>query len=445
MRLGIGLAALACSIAAASGTAGTAIAQRRPNFVADVAPILHARCATCHQPDGAAPFALLSYDEARAKGKEMKAAVLSRQMPPWSAVAASGYPGLLHDRRLPAREIQTIAAWVDSGMAPGNLAKTPMPPAFPATWQLGLPDLTISLPRAVSLPGGGASHLVTIVSYLNFPADRWIRAIDYQPSTRGVVSHAVFFATPAQMFVDARDVLPGFGGMLGATPGANPGEDLVRVNRSVEPLAVWTPAMRVTPPPDGTAIRLPAGTNLAMQLHAQPSDTGAVEDGTVAIYFEKSTPTVALTSLQVPQSFGITAGIDLPAGEKPTVLRDEFVLPIDIAVFGARGHAHDLGKDLKLTARLPNGTVRGLLWIDRWSVRWQESYYFTAPVRLPKGTRIATEITYGPSAKRVMWGPGLSDEIGSMELIIATPTPADATILTAAREARFRDQLLRNK
>src|SRR5262245_61010225 len=102
MKPAIGAAALLCVITVAAGTAATGEAQRRPNFVSDVAPILHAKCATCHQPDGAAPFALLSIDDARAKAKEMKAAVSSKEMPPWSATAAAGYPALQHDRRLTA-------------------------------------------------------------------------------------------------------------------------------------------------------------------------------------------------------------------------------------------------------------------------------------------------------------------------------------------------------
>src|SRR5689334_9127615 len=97
----------------------TGIEQRRPNFVEDVAPILHANCIACHRPGTPAPFSLLSYDDARARAKEMREAVSSRQMPPWSAMAASGYPALSNDRRLAARDINTITAWIDAGAPSG--------------------------------------------------------------------------------------------------------------------------------------------------------------------------------------------------------------------------------------------------------------------------------------------------------------------------------------
>ena len=53
--LGIGLAVLAS-------------AETKPTprtFAKDVAPILQARCQTCHRPGEAAPMSLLTYQEAR--------------------------------------------------------------------------------------------------------------------------------------------------------------------------------------------------------------------------------------------------------------------------------------------------------------------------------------------------------------------------------------------
>ena len=426
---------------------------QRPNFASDVAPVLHANCAVCHRPGGPAPFALLSYDDARAHAKEIRAAVRARQMPPWSAVSASGYPELLHDARLSAKEISTIVSWVDAGTPAGESSKPAFPPSLPASWILGLPDLTLTLPRAMSLPADTSARVFNVVLYMNFATDRWIQAIDYQPSSRGLLNHAVIFTAPASMNIEAEDVLPGFAGLDAVGAGAGIGQRLAEVDRALEPIGVWTPYARVEPAPDRTAIRLPKGTNLVVQFHARPTDTGAIEDGTVAIYFLKGAADTSLSSLQVPSSLGIVAGLDIPAGQGRVVFKDELTLPVEVLAFGARGHAHELGRDLKLTARLPNGSVKGLLWIDRWDTRWQQSYYFTGPVKLPKGTKIQVEIAYdnspanprNPSSppRRVVWGPGLGAEVAAMDLIIETPSPADAAVLASARAARFREQLLK--
>src|SRR5437773_7335811 len=56
-----------------------------PTFTKNVAPILQARCQDCHRPGEAAPFSLLTYEQARPWAKAIKAAVLTRKMPPWFA------------------------------------------------------------------------------------------------------------------------------------------------------------------------------------------------------------------------------------------------------------------------------------------------------------------------------------------------------------------------
>ena len=152
-------------------------------------------------------------------------------------------------------------------------------------------------------------------------------------------------------------------------------------------------------------------------------------------------------------NMGIVAGLDIPAGVPRVVFKDELTLPIDVTAVGARGHAHELGRDLKLTARLPNGSVRGLLWIDRWDTRWQQSYYFTGPIKLPKGTKIQVEITYdnspanprNPSSppRRVVWGPRLERGSGGDGSDHRNAVTADAALLATARTARFREQLLK--
>ena len=57
----------------------------QPTFVDDVAPILHANCASCHQPDEIGPMSLRTYREARPWARSIARAVENRDMPPWDA------------------------------------------------------------------------------------------------------------------------------------------------------------------------------------------------------------------------------------------------------------------------------------------------------------------------------------------------------------------------
>src|SRR4051812_19477717 len=84
-----------------------------PTFAKDVAPILNAKCVTCHRPGEVAPMALLSYQDARPYARAIRDKVASRQMPPWFADKSAG--SFANDPSLSDAEIATIARWADGG------------------------------------------------------------------------------------------------------------------------------------------------------------------------------------------------------------------------------------------------------------------------------------------------------------------------------------------
>ena len=105
-----------------------------PTFNADVAPILHRYCVSCHQPDGSAPFPLISYRDARIRASQIADATARRIMPPWQA--EPGEHTFIGQERPTDSELDLITRWASNGAPQGN---TP-PPAAPRLsrgWQLG--------------------------------------------------------------------------------------------------------------------------------------------------------------------------------------------------------------------------------------------------------------------------------------------------------------------
>jgi hypothetical protein len=155
----------------------------------------------------------------------------------------------------------------------------------------------------------------------------------------------------------------------------------------------------------------------------------------VGIYFADAPPMQAFTTIQLPPIFGVFEGLDIPAGEQRYVVKDSFVVPVDVLAFSVGAHAHYLGKHMKLTATLPDGTVRTLLRIDDWDFSWQERYSFKSFVPLSKGTRLDAEITYDNSTAnkrnpsrppvRVTWGEESTDEMGSLGLQVVAAVPGE--------------------
>ena len=94
-------------------------------YTKQVAPHLAARIADCHRPGEAAPFSLLTYDDAVRHARMIKEVTTQRRMPPWHADAR--YGEFSNDRRLTTDEVATLAAWVDGGTPRGDVKDQPRP------------------------------------------------------------------------------------------------------------------------------------------------------------------------------------------------------------------------------------------------------------------------------------------------------------------------------
>ncbi len=148
-----------------------------------------------------------------------------------------------------------------------------------------------------------------------------------------------------------------------------------------------------------------------------------------------------MTQLQVPAFFGIRANIDIPAGDGSYKVRGSYTLPVDVDAVSVAAHAHYLAREARITATLPSGEVRILLWIRQWDFNWQDQYIFQDLVPLPKDTRLDGELTYDNSTnnvrnpntppKRVKWGENSTDEMGSLILNVVPKNPGEIDVLRA--------------
>ncbi len=114
-------------------------------FTRDIAPLLFERCVSCHHPDGDAPFSLLTYAAAKSRASVIAAVTKNRVMPPWKS--EPGYGDFIGHRHLSDTEIDRIQQWAAAGAPEGDPDDLPPAPSWTAGWQLGTPDLVVSLPE----------------------------------------------------------------------------------------------------------------------------------------------------------------------------------------------------------------------------------------------------------------------------------------------------------
>ncbi len=430
-------------------------------FTEHVAPIIFNNCSSCHRPGEAAPFPLLNYSDVKKRARQIAEVTGEKYMPPWHADA--GYCEFLDERRITDEQIGMLRQWYEEGAVEGKPAKLPPLPKFSEGWQLGKPDLVVTMPDAYTVPAEGQDIYRYFAIPLNLTEDKWVKAIEFRPSARSVVHHCLFFldTTGTARKQDEADPEPGFNGggggrgrglLGGGGTGDTGGRGFLGGSSINGMLGGWAVGGNLRPLPEGLAWRLPKGADLLLQTHFHPSGKTEQEKSVVGFYYADGPPKQTFTSIQLPPVFGAISGIDIPAGEKNYVVKDSFVLPIDVEAFAVNGHAHQLGKEMKMIATLPNGQQKWLMKIGDWDFAWQEQYTYKKPFLLPKGTRIDSEISYDNSADnprnptippvRVRWGRMSSDEMGSVTLQVVAATENEMPQLQASLKNHVADTFI---
>src|SRR5258705_12026611 len=105
-----------------------------PTFYKDILPLFQKHCQSCHRPGEIGPMPLLTYEGTRPWAKAIKAAVLSKKMPPWFADPKYGH--FMNDRSLSQAEIDKLAAWSDAGAPEGNGKDKPPPIQWVDGWNI---------------------------------------------------------------------------------------------------------------------------------------------------------------------------------------------------------------------------------------------------------------------------------------------------------------------
>jgi tetratricopeptide (TPR) repeat protein len=380
-------------------------------FNRDVAPILFANCASCHRPGEAAPFSLLTYDDARRRASQIVEVTRRLIMPPWLPEPSHGeFSG---NRRLSEQQIETIEKWVKAGAPQGAAADLTATPTLSEGWRLGTPDLVLESPP-YELAAAGGDQFRNFVIPIAITMPEWVEAIELRPTNPRATHHARLGVDRSFESVrrDAADPLLGYEGMAW---GQDPDGQLV----------TWVPGMIAHRGAPGSAWRLYPKTCLVLHTHMQPTGKSETVQFRIGVHFAKDSPTLRPVVLRIG-----SRNIDIPAGEAHFVAADEYVVPVDLDLRSIFPHAHSLCREVDVQATLPDGSQKSLIKINDFNEKWHDDYRYVEPVRLPRGSRIRSTFTYDNSdknirnrqhpPKRVVYGSNVVDEMADVYLQVTT-------------------------
>lgn len=349
-------------------------------YARDIAPIIQSNCLECHRPGEAVPMPLTSYEEVRPWAKSIQEAVVSKTMPPWHAHPSIGE--FANERSLSEQQIETILAWVNQGAPMGNPADLPEPREFTEGWKIGEPDMVFEMPRPVQLDADLVDEYKYVMIPTNLTEDRWVQAAECRPGNVEVVHHIIAFI---------REANSGERGGLGASLGG------------------YAPGLDPAVLPPGEALYLPAGSTIVLQMHYnKEAGLEATDDSKVGVRFAREPVNKRLRM----GAAGNRTFVIPPGAENHKVSAVEFIAE-DMHMQSITPHMHLRGKDMKVWAELPDGSVKDLVWVPHYDFDWQTSYQFEEPIALPAGSKVhavahfdnSENNPYNPDpASEVRWG-----------------------------------------
>ena len=337
--------------------AGKEPARKDVTYAKHIAPILQQRCQACHRSDQAAPFTLLTYNDAVKHARMLKEVTTQRRMPPWHADPRHGK--FTNDRRLTDKEIETLAAWVDAGTPRGDDKDLPKPVAWVKGWRMGKPDLVLEMPKEFEVPADGTLPYERFTIDPGFQQDVWVEKGEARPGAAGVVHHVVVYIL-------------------------KPGQDQPFDNKgNINTLVGWAPGdLGLICPPD-TGLRIPKGSKLMFEMHYTPNGTAVKDRSSIGLILHKKPPKCEM----LMNSF-MNESIRIPPRDPHYRAEATMRLPADARILALVPHMHWRGKDYFYELIYPDGRKQTLLSVPRWDFNWQNTYQFAEPIKMPKGVRL---------------------------------------------------------
>ena len=368
-----------------------------PDYAAEVAPIVLARCVSCHSPGNIAPHVYRQFADLAAKAPAIRQSLLAKRMAPWHA--DSRYGVFENTAALSPAEASTLYHWVRAGAPRGTSASDPLsttPAPAGGDWPLGPPDLILSLPKK-TLPATGSLPYDYPELTLPTTEDKWLRAVYVKPGNRRAVHHALVLegSQVEQVLAVLSGNLPGLTGFY----------------------AGYVPGLDQTWFPDGSGKLLRRASKLTVQMHYTTTGQPESDETQLGFYYASRAPDRELFTKSANNT-----NLTIPAGAKDYEREASFTASAtkDVMLYELNPHMHYRGKRVRFDALYPDGTTETLLNVPAYDFNWQSQYRLAQPKRLPAGTAIRVRGAFDNSAQNpanpnpnatVRFGEQTSDEM----------------------------------
>jgi len=370
-------------------------------FNKDIYPLVQAKCAPCHHPEGGAPFSLLNYQDVAKRATFIKDVVTSRYMPPWRA--DNKYVHFANDRSLSQQEIDLFVKWADNKAPEGKntaIAATAVKYET-ATKYNRKPDLVLKMVDSFLVKGDNRERFVMFKIPFELKESENLEAIEFYSNNKKLIHHANY---AVHEVADTSIDIYNTDATVNLMEADRTKVDQYKPYKKVMTYyGGWIPGTSYEYYPKEFGWVMPKRGVILFTVHFAPSALDGQSISGVNLFFKKTPITRPVKVI----SFG-SGGI----GEKQISpiffikanTAKNFTLEVtnpgeDLSIMYVWPHMHYIGKNFKAYVVSPEGDTIKLVHIPEWDFRWQEIYRFKNLVKVPKGSVLHIEGLYDNTAE----------------------------------------------
>lgn len=333
-------------------------------YYGDIKTILNQTCEGCHVQDGAGPYQLDDYASVVEHIDIAMMAIQRGDMPPWSPdPECRNFKG---ERLITEAQVAKLEQWIEDGMLEGDSSD----------WEEPIGGMTIAPADLVGRQNGAYTPSETRVDDyhcflmdVTFPEDTFVTGTNVIPGNDQLVHHANLFLinpTNAERVVELQDQDDDAGYTCFGDAGIN----------QTSIIGAWVPGATPIFTPEDTAIVIPEGSRLVLQVHYNSLYTDPVPiESEVHLYTTDTTPSRRARALPMAN-----LTFEVPPGEKESV--HDFTITNssdeDWTIIGTAPHLHLLASKVKVDVIRKDDELEDTCLVDipDWDFNWQQEYRF---------------------------------------------------------------------
>lgn len=382
-------------------------------YYKDIKPIIHPSCEGCHVRGGAGPYPLDDYASLVEHMELAMGSIKAGEMPPWSPD-----PDCRHykdERLVSSEQIALLERWSAEGMREGDPADW----VAPGPIETPMPDLIGRQNGAYTPRKTPPDDYHCFLIDQEFTQDTFVTGTTVVPGNDQLVHHANLFLINEALVPKVKeleDAEEDAGYKCFGDPGIN----------QTNLIGAWVPGAQPVFFPDDTAVVIPEGARLVLQVHYNALYTDPVPvESEVLLYTRDTPPAQQARALPIAH-----LTFDVPAGEKES----EHAITIknssteDWLIIGTGPHLHLLASQVKVEVLRKDDELEDTCLVDipDWDFSWQQEYRFKDDewVTVRPGDRVRLTCTFDNSPEnqpivdgqqlapqRVRWGGKTNDEM----------------------------------